>query len=476
MIKPLHLYRHHFCALLFAACDFFIAALVPTLLLLLNVNFINIQNIFSYAMIFSVGVIYFRIEGQYTRRIPFWNDLLRTLRCILFMAAIHSLVIAFAWSYSGIFWLATWILLIILLPTCRNLMRKFLIHTGLWKRQAIIVGFGDTAVQAAVALTDEPLMGYELSAFIYFDDHDKNSNVPYIKIRSRKIPVIRTSPENFKQLLSTLNMPHIIIAMNGSESSTIKNMIEDLMMTYRDLNIIPSLPGLALFGTEANHFFSHDVLTLRMRNNLNYRPFLFIKRIFDVLIASCIFISVSPVMLWVALKIWQEDGGPVIFHQERMGLGGKKFRFYKFRSMVKNADSILKEWKDNNDDWWVKYKDNNFKLDNDPRILKIGRWIRSSSVDELPQLWNIIRGDMSLVGPRPLLPRELDDYGDSFHRYYSKALPGLTGLWQVSGRSETQFSDRIWLDAWYVRNWNLWYDIAILCKTFSVVFLKKGAM
>jgi undecaprenyl-phosphate galactose phosphotransferase len=169
-----------------------------------------------------------------------------------------------------------------------------------------------------------------------------------------------------------------------------------------------------------------------------------------------------------------ESGVPIIFVQRRVGLNGKTFDLFKFRSMVNDADRILSEWRVENQNLWDEYQNHNFKLHNDPRLTKVGKWLRQTSIDELPQLWNVLKGDMSLVGPRPLLERELPCYGDSI-RLYRAIRPGVTGLWQISGRSETTFSDRVALDAWYVRNWSLWHDIIILLKTIKVVLKHEGA-
>lgn len=142
--------------------------------------------------------------------------------------------------------------------------------------------------------------------------------------------------------------------------------------------------------------------------------------------------------------------------------------------MVKNAENMLKQWEATNSPVWQEYVANNFKLANDPRLISIGAMIRRTSIDELPQLFNVIMGDMSLVGPRPLLPREINDYGEDLS-LYGQTPPGLTGLWQVSGRSQTTFEDRIGFDSWYVKNWSIWMDITILFKTWSVVFRRTGA-
>ncbi|EFN7504727.1 sugar transferase, partial [Escherichia coli] len=165
--------------------------------------------------------------------------------------------------------------------------------------------------------------------------------------------------------------------------------------------------------------------------------------------------------------------GPAIYGHDRVGINGKTFKCLKFRSMVVNSKEILDELLKNDpkakEEW-----DATFKLKNDPRITKIGAFLRKTSLDELPQLLNVLKGEMSLVGPRPIINAELERYNDQVD-YYLLSKPGMTGLWQVSGRSDVDYDTRVYLDAWYVKNWSMWNDIAILLKTVIVVLKKDGA-
>jgi Undecaprenyl-phosphate galactose phosphotransferase WbaP len=240
--------------------------------------------------------------------------------------------------------------------------------------------------------------------------------------------------------------------------------------------VVPALTGLPVHGLRTQFFFSNDVLMLRLQHKL-LNPFSrSLKRSTDVMLASLGLVVFSPLMAWVAWRIWREDGGPVIYSQPRVGERGEDFAFFKFRSMVRNADELLASWKTENPPLAQRYIENNFKLADDPRVLRVGRLIRKTSVDELPQLWNVLRGDMSLVGPRPLLRRELALYPVDTLELYEQVKPGITGLWQVSGRSHTTFEKRAVLDSWYVRNWSLWVDWVVLLKTIRVVAFRKGAV
>ena len=196
------------------------------------------------------------------------------------------------------------------------------------------------------------------------------------------------------------------------------------------------------------------------------------KRAFDVGAALVLLLLLSPLMLTVALLVMR-DGGPCVFGHTRVGMDGRKFRCLKFRSMVRNADAVLKELLASDPAARAEWE-KDFKLRNDVRVTALGRFIRKTSIDELPQLWNVVRGDMSLVGPRPVVEKELERYGDSVS-YYLRVLPGITGLWQVSGRNDADYDKRVTLDVAYVRNWTFAGDIVILFKTIGVVIHGRGA-
>lgn len=192
------------------------------------------------------------------------------------------------------------------------------------------------------------------------------------------------------------------------------------------------------------------------------------KRTFDVVVASLILLAISPIMIGTALAIWFDDHGPVIFKQVRVGKNGEHFECLKFRSMVTNAEEILKSLQNQGPNAVM------FKMENDPRITKVGHFIRRFSIDELPQLWNVVRGDMSLVGPRPALPKEVAQYAPHVNRRL-EVRPGLTGLWQVSGRSNLSWDDTVRLDLYYVDNWSMTQDLTILAMTVKAVLASDGA-
>ena len=198
-----------------------------------------------------------------------------------------------------------------------------------------------------------------------------------------------------------------------------------------------------------------------------------VKRAIDVVGALVFLCLLSPLFVALILGIRLSSSGPAIFSQHRVGRQGRLFRFYKFRSMAMNSDEVLSSFLDSNLDaksQWDTFQ----KLDSDPRVTWLGRFIRKSSMDELPQFWNVLMGDMSLVGPRPCVPHQEGFYG-KYWPLYCAMKPGLTGLWQVSGRNKLPYAQRVQLDAKYVKEWSLWFDVKILLKTVKVVLTAHGS-
>jgi Undecaprenyl-phosphate galactose phosphotransferase WbaP len=216
-----------------------------------------------------------------------------------------------------------------------------------------------------------------------------------------------------------------------------------------------------------------DVTLLQFRPGLASHASQAVKRIFDIAVALLLLGSLAPIGLIVSLMIIR-SGGPIFFAHERVGRGGRVFKCLKFRTMVPDAAAVLEQalaLDPEAREEWLRTR----KLKNDPRITRIGKLLRVTSIDELPQLINVVLGDMSLVGPRPVVQQELHEHYKGDNSYYLLVRPGLTGLWQISGRNLTDYQQRVHLDSWYVRNWSLWSDIVILFRTIPVVIAGHGA-
>ena len=203
---------------------------------------------------------------------------------------------------------------------------------------------------------------------------------------------------------------------------------------------------------------------------VNERPFYHVvKRLFDIVASACGLILLSPLFLFLVIKIRSEDGGPAFYSQERIGKNEKPFKMWKFRSMIVDADKMLDKLEDQNE-----IDGAMFKIKDDPRVTRIGHVIRKYSLDELPQLWNVLIGDMSLVGPRPPLPSEVEEY-TNYDKQRLTVMPGCTGLWQVTRRSEADFDEMVWLDIVYINHSGLFEDFKLIVKTVLVMIHPNGA-
>ena len=182
---------------------------------------------------------------------------------------------------------------------------------------------------------------------------------------------------------------------------------------------------------------------------------------------------ISPLLIAITIAIKLDSPGPAFYAHRRVGIGGNHFRCWKFRTMHADAEQLLNEFLQGKPDLQAEWEQN-FKLRDDPRVTRVGRFLRKTSLDELPQLWNVLRGEMSLVGPRPIVEAEISRYG-TVYEMYQRIKPGISGFWQVSGRSDTSYAERVKLDAYYVHNWSIWLDLVILVRTVGCVMLGRGA-
>ena len=425
-------------------------------------------NLLLFFLLMASGITAFAIKGHYARRKAFWDEAGEVLGVFTLLLALNA-TIAFSgkWPLSRLWLFSTWVLALGLLPMTRWLVHQALQRMGVWVRPVVVIGCGQNAAEAIRALNSEPMLGYSVQRVLV-----PGGCSPAVGSFPTQAPIEALGEDPLATLVR-LGKPHVVLALDMDQWDAQGQLVRSLGLRYPNLTVAPPLRGLPLFGMETMHFFGHEVLMLRVRDNLARLGPRITKRFFDLMAASLLVVLLSPLLLYIAWRIRSEDGGPVFFIQERVGRRGGQFGCLKFRSMVMDADDRLKQYLHSHPNLTAEYE-RNFKIRNDPRVTRIGKFLRRGSLDELPQLFNVLRGDMSLVGPRPLLERELDRYGENIC-LYRLVHPGITGLWQVSGRSETTFDERAHLDAWYVKNWTLWYDIVILLRTVKVVLRRDGA-
>lgn len=432
-----------------------------------------------YILMFVLAIASLVANGNYSRRNAFWEEVLVAWR-VVSMAAVAGFALNFFLqvSFSRTVPVLAWILAIPLLPFGRLLVREWMIPAGFWRRRALVVGEGASVERTVAALNGERHMGVVVAGVSSFNGERLEVAAEALGDRADEDygGPSHLQCEGVEALAKTLDCEVIVVVLDDETRGRAAPLVRSLHAQQFEVFIVPALEGLPVQGLQAQQFFSNDLLFLRLQHKLLNPIARRLKRGVDLVLASAAIVVLSPLLGWVAWRIWREDGGPVLFGQMRVGEGGRDFRFIKFRSMVQDADAMLESWKTEDPNLFADYVDSNFKLLDDPRVLGVGRWIRRTSIDELPQLWNVLRGEMSLVGPRPLLRRELAAYAADAMELYEQVKPGITGLWQVSGRSHTTFAQRASLDSWYVRNWSLWVDIVILLKTVRVVLTARGAM
>lgn len=413
---------------------------------------------------FCIGWYSMRLRHYFYRK-TFWFELKEILRTLVIFATIEIAVLAFTtWSFPRIAWILTWVLVLVLVPTLRMVAKLILHKLNLWQRDTWVIGCGANAQEAYLAINSERNLGLNIVGFVASNGLSTSGK----KING--LPVIAESP---KWLKGINKKTQFIVAVESDQSEIRNNWLRNFMIQgYRYVSVIPTLRGMPLDSTDMSFIFSHEVMIFRVQQNLAKWSSRFLKRSFDVIGSLAIITVLSPLLIYISQKV-KKDGGPAIYGHERIGKGGKPFKCLKFRSMVINSKEVLDELLEKDMDAKREW-DSTFKLKNDPRVTKIGSFLRRTSLDELPQLFNVLKGEMSLVGPRPIITAELARYNEEVD-YYLLSKPGMTGLWQVSGRSDVDYETRVYLDAWYVKNWSMWNDIAILFKTIGVVLKKDGA-
>ncbi len=351
------------------------------------------------------------------------------------------------------------VLSLVLVPFTRMRVKTMLVKFGYWGVPTVVYGAGVTGTQVVELLQKEQGLGYKPVGI--FDDNPDTwgSQVGSVQVVGGT------------HLFSN-SAPVAILAMPGLEREQLVALLEGPLSRYRTVMLIPNLfeiPSLWVRPRDLS-----GILGLEITSNLVSPLAQGVKRAADIVITLVLAPFWVPLCLLLALAIKLEDGGSPLFRQVRSGLDGQMFQTLKFRTMVPNAENVLKKRLAENDALREEWE-TTFKLKKDPRVTRVGRILRRLSLDEIPQLINVLRGEMSLVGPRPLPPYHEEDLDPRVRALRERIRPGLTGLWQVSGRSDagTQGMER-W-DAYYVRNWSMWLDVVILIRTIRVVYNGSGA-
>jgi len=419
-------------------------------------------------IIISIYLLFIFNEGLYNRQFGFWEEIYASWKALT-LATIAIFAFASIGKMSEYLsrpvLILMWLISLIIIPIVRINERKILRKIGLFKKRVIIFGTGEKAIKIAQAMKNDSNYGYEIMGFL--DDVGDLQRL----IDGRKV---RIGIDRAERYVSACNIRVIVLAFQDSENELIRHYVNRFQHKVEKIIIVPEISDYVFFGTEIRHFVNNQMIALEVKNNLESPLNSFIKISFDYLLAFIMIVLFFFPILAIALAIRIESKGPILFWQYRVGEKGKIFKCFKFRTMYLDAEDRLERILSEDliaREEWEKFR----KIKNDPRITRVGKFLRKTSLDELPQLINVFKGEMSLIGPRPVVQEEIDKYYKDAAKLYFSVLPGITGLWQVSGRSDTNYEYRVALDAWYVRNWHPWIDIVILLKTIKVVISGKGA-
>ncbi len=419
-----------------------------------------------------VVIGFLAINGLYTTRLPYWRETGQVLKAVLlsFLLILASISLGkMSGEFSRTVLVLCCLFSLVLIPAGRWLTKNMLVRWGIWVQPVLVLGAGSTGGLVAQALLRDRYLGYEIRGFL---DDDPAKRRTGLRVDSVCFPVLGGFAD-CERIMAETGVRDLIVAAPGLASPRLVELVNSLQRIAASVLVVPDLFGLPVEGVKADYFFDEQVLTFRLGNNLSNPVNRIVKRCFDFILGLIMLICLSPLLAVIAVVIKLDSPGPVLFTHRRIGHNGKYFYCYKFRSMVANARELLSRLLQDNPELQQEWR-HHYKIKNDPRITRVGKFLRKTSLDELPQLLNVLKGEMSLVGPRPITDQEIPYFGNHIENYYL-VRPGVTGLWQVSGRSETDYQRRVSLESWYIRNWSLWTDITLLFRSLSVVLTKNGA-
>ena len=400
-------------------------------------------------LLLAVGIV-LRIRGHYTERLPFWSEA-KELVLAAFLGLLVEGFIEYALKehVSRSWIVSSWVLFAPFVLLVRSIVKRSMLVLGIRTLKVLVVGTGTSAQRVRQAVESEPLLGYRV--------------VACLRPRTAREAVA---------ILRGYDADLAVIALSREDEDLGTASARAFVSAGIPYAVCPSVQGIGFSSMRSTIMFGHDVLFMTDRKGLGDPAFRALKRAFDLVVAGLLLVIGAVPLLSVGI-LAAADGGSPFYSQTRVGRHGRTFRLWKFRSMTVDADLRLQrllaadpaarlEW------------ERERKLRHDPRITRVGRFLRRSALDELPQLWNVFKGDMSLVGPRPVVESELERYGEEADAYLL-VRPGVTGLWQVAGRNDVDYARRVALDAWYVRHWSFWNDLVVLFMTIPALLSRRGA-
>lgn len=422
-----------------------------------NFNLI-IPKMYFYIWIPAVFIFFLFYANAHKRMIPYFEVIKNTF-CAIFYATVAAIFILYLIhsvnDLSRFFVITLFIISFILVCVIHQVLIIIFNKMDILKEPVLFIGANE-----------------QTKIIINFFKHNNCFGVRVIGVMSEKFAddYIYDIKKTVEVIQKTKVKTVIISSANIKKMSKV---VTDIQPFVKNIVFTPNLANIPIANMEINKLPIENVVLLNVKNNLALKRNKIIKYIFDMVLTIIGTICISPILICIAIWIYKDSPGPVIFKHMRVGKDGKIFPCYKFRSMCVDAKEKLEELLKNDPEARAEWE-RDFKLKHDPRITKSGAFLRRTSLDELPQIFNVLKGEMSLVGPRPIIKDEMERYGNHIDDYLM-VKPGIAGIWQCSGRSDTTYQERVQMDSWYVRNWSVWLDIMILWKTLEAVIAKKGA-
>jgi Undecaprenyl-phosphate galactose phosphotransferase WbaP len=368
-------------------------------------------------------------------------------------------------SLSRLTCLFAWLFSLVFVLLCRTAMRSWCSRQSWWGVPVVILGSGSTALAMLDFIQRNPTIGLRPIALL-----DRGHVPPFPRTGESGHELFTGSLALAPDFARRYRTCYAIVAMPDLSSQDLSPLIAKYASGFRRVLIVPNLSGLSSLWVSAKEL--GGMLGLEVSQTLSHRVPLFTKRCFDVFLAA-LSLTAAPLLLLLYIAVRLSSPGPALYGQRRIGQHDRSFTAWKFRTMVINADQVLQAHLKADPalrEEWLR----DYKLKKDPRVTPLGRLLRKTSLDELPQIWNVLRGEMSVVGPRPIVAAEVPKYGKRFE-LYRKVTPGITGLWQISGRNNTSYDARTEFDEYYVRNWSVCLDLYILFRTVKTVLFTEGA-
>ena len=433
-------------------------------------GFIELRSFVNYWPYLPVFIIIFQVLGLYPGISLAPSEELRRLSVGSFIAyggvILSRLIETQRWDEVSTAFLISIFFSTIILLIARGVTHWLLRRVGSRGIPAVIYGSGGTAKLVVERLRNSTRIGYVPALIL----DDAPAGTAEAAEEYDGIPIIHDTDIG-PEIVRRYNIKMAIVAMDKQDPGRLKLLLSRSVSAFRYHVIIPDFFSSTNIWMSVRDF--DGMLGFVTSNKLNMPWNLGIKRVLDVIVVAIGGALVLPALLVVALLVKLSSPGPALYRHRRLGRGGKPFYAWKFRSMVVDAEERLEKCLAADPEMRKEWEET-CKLKNDPRVTKLGKFLRQTSIDEFPQFVNILKGEMSLVGPRPITEGEVEKYGGDFAWIFS-VRPGLTGLWQVSGRSEKDYANRVSYDTYYLQSWSVWLDIWVVYKTFGVVTRGKGA-